>query len=370
VLGGRKYGRLYVQFGEPASLRRLAERRLGAAAASLTLDEVMTSPEAPPGPGPGAAGGAAAKRELVQHLANRVAWGISEAITITPVGLLAAALLSHTRRGISAGEVARRVELLRELAAQDGVRLGRGLAGAPSDPRRAGVLADAMARLAGDELVRAEEVAGDVIYLVPDEKRPLLDFHRNAVIHRYVALSLVAAALRSCRPWAAHSDVRERARFLSRLFKLEFMYRVGSTFERIFEDQLAVLERLGAAGREGGGIAVRTDGEVLDFLADLTRPYLEGYRVVAEALRSPLGDGAGPDRKAFLKMALERGRADFLAGRIAHREALSKATLENGIEWLVQQGALEERGGALRLAPAWAGARTAEHVAAIDLLLH
>jgi glycerol-3-phosphate O-acyltransferase len=367
---GRKYGRLYVQFGEPVSLRQLAEDRLGAGAASLSLDEVMPSLEAPPGAGPGQAGPEAAKRELVQHIANRVAWGISEAITVTPVGLLAAALLSHPRRGISADDVARRVDLLRGLAATDGARVGRGLEGAPSDPRRPGVLADAMARLAADGLVQAEEAAGDVIYLVPEERRALLDFHRNAVVHRYVALSLAAAALRSCRPWAVPSDVKERTRFLSRLFKLEFMYRVGSTFDRIFDDQLATLERLGAAAREGGGISAGRERETLDFLADLTRAYLESYRVCAESLAAALaGEGPG-DRKTLLRLALERGRAAYLAGRIAHREALSKATLENGIEWMVQQGALEETGGKLRPSPVWGSERLTEHLRDIDLLLH
>lgn len=364
---GRKYGRLYLQFGEPVSLRRLAEQRLGAGAASLAPDEVMPSPEAPPGPGRD--GGAADKRELVQHLANRVAWGISEVITVTPVGLLAAALLSHTRRGISGAEVARRVDLLRRLAADGGARFGRGLEGASSDPRRPGVLADAMARLADEGLVSAEEAAGEVIYLVPDERRPLLDYHRNAVLHRFAALSIVSAALRSCRPAAASPDVRERARFLSRLLKLEFTYQVGPDRGRVFEDQVGALERLGAAARDGTSISGGKERDTLDFLADLTRPYIESYRVSAEALAAAFPGDEPVERRSLLRLALDRGRAAFLAGRIAHREALSKATLENGLEWLVQQEALREEGGKLHLSADWRAGRLAEHLAAIDVLL-
>jgi glycerol-3-phosphate O-acyltransferase len=365
---GRKYGRLYVQFGEPVSLRRLAEQRLGAGAASLSPDEVMPSPEAPPRPGPD--GGAAGKRDLVQHLANRVAWGISEVITMTPVGLLAAALLSHPRRGIAAAEVARRVELLRQLAAGGGARFGRGLERASADPRRPGVLADAMARLADEGLVRAEEAAGEVIYLVPEERRTLLDYHRNAVLHRYVALSLVAAALRSCRPAAEPAAVRERARFLSRLLKLEFMYRATADRGGVFEEQVATLERLGAAARDGLQLSEGGERDTLEFLADLTRPFLEAYRASAEALTAAFPGDEACDRRSLLRLALDRGRASFLAGRIDHREALSKATLENGIEWLVQQGALRQDDGKLRLSPDWRAGRLAEHLAAIDLLLH
>jgi len=366
---GRKFGRMYVQFQEPVSLRDLAGQRLGAGARTLAPDEVMASPEAPPGPAAGAGQADSAKRELVQALANRVAWGIAEAITTTPVGLLAAVLLSHARRGIPADEVAGRIELLRRLAAEDGARFARGLREAPADPRRPGALADAMTRLVGDGLVQVVEAAGEVIYVVPEDKRPLLDFHRNAVLHRYVALSLVASALRASGPSAPLPEVKERARFLSRLFKLEFMYRVDRSFDGIFEDQVDQLVRLGAARREGDSLAVGPERGTLQFFAALTRPYREAYRVAADAVLAAFPGGEASDRKALVRLALERGRAAFLASRIAHREALSKATLENAVEWLAQQGALSAEGPVLRLSPEWRSGRLSEHLAALDLLL-
>jgi len=357
----RKFGRLHVQFGEAVSLRALAAQRLGAGARALAPDEVMPPPHAP-----AAAGAAAGKRDLVQALANRVAFGISEVITITPVGLVAASLLSHARRGLDAAELARRVELLRYLAAGDGARFARGLEGTPSDPRQAGPIAQALARLGQEGLVKAEEAAGEVIYQVPEDRRALLDFHRNAVLHRYVALSLAAAALRAGGGRASLAEIRERTLFQSRLFKLEFMYRVDASFDAILDEQLHLLLRLGAAVREGEGLVAGPRRDTLDFLADLTRPYLEAYRVAADSLGSA---AEGSDRKALVKLALERGRAAYLAGRLAHREALSKATLENAVEWLVQQKALAEEGGRLSLAPAWREGRLAALVDAIDLHL-
>jgi glycerol-3-phosphate O-acyltransferase len=44
---------------------------------------------------------------------------------------------------------------------------------------------------------------------------------------------------------------------------------------------------------------------------------------------------------------MERGRGAWLAGGIALREAVSKATMENAIEWLVAQGHLSEDAGRL-----------------------
>jgi glycerol-3-phosphate O-acyltransferase len=341
----RRYERLYVQFEEPVSLRRAAEERLGARAAALALDDAWGGEAdragAPP-LAPGARGRPTdEKRRLVQALGNRIAYGISRAVTITPVGLVSASLLSHVRRGIGAAEVARRVELLRYVAAEGGARFARDLAGAPSDPLAPGPIADAVSRLAADGVVRAEVAAGETIYQVVDEKRPVLDYHRNAVIHRYVAPALVAA---SARLSGSRAEVRERALWLSRLFKLEFMYRVGATFDEIFDQNVAFLLRIGALARDGDRLRPGAEAWILAFLAELVRAYLEAYRLTAETALALAEGGAGaPDRRALVKETLERGRAAFLSGRIALRESLSKATVENAVEWFVEQTLLSEK---------------------------
>lgn len=356
----RRYERLYVQFEEPISLKQAAHQRLGARATALTPDdawggEAERTGAIPLGPGQRDAP-AEAKRQLVQALGNRIAYGISRAVTITPVGLVAAALLSHVRRGLGAADVARRVELLRYIAAEGGARFARDLAGAASDPRQAGPIADAMRRLERGGLVRAESAAGEVIYQVVDEKRPVLDYHRNAVIHRYVAPALVAAAVRSAGPaGVALPEARERAKWLSRLFKLEFMYRVGATFDDIFDQNVAFLVRVGAVSREPGLLRPGPEPETLAFLCAFMRPYMEAYRLAAATALALLGPGPArgpsPDRRAFVREALERGRAAFLSGEILHRESLSKATLENAVEWLVGQRILAEESGKLKLTP-------------------
>jgi glycerol-3-phosphate O-acyltransferase len=341
----RRYERIYVQFGEPVSLRAVAEERLGERAATLALDDAFSGEGDPAQRHAGARSAPAdEKRRLVQAMGNHIAYGISRAVTVTPVGLVSSALLSHVRRGLAAAEVARRVELLRYMAAEGGARFARDLAGAPSDPLVPGPIADAVRRLVADGAVRVEVAAGATIYQVLEEKRPSLDYHRNAVIHRYVAPSLVAAAARGVRAATAVADVKERALWLSRLFKIEFMYRVGATFDEIFEQHLAFLVRVGALARDGDRVRPGEEAWTLDFLAEFMRAYLEAYRLAADTALA-LAGRAGADRRALVKEALDRGRAAFLSGGIALRESLSKATVENAVEWLVGQGLVSDEGG-------------------------
>ena len=361
----RRYERLYVQFEEPISLARVAAERLG---------------ERAPRPlgrrGLGRRGGARAaraarrararpdaKRRLVQALANRIAYGISRAVTITPVGLVAAALLSHVRRGLGAAEVARRVELLRYMAAEGGARFARDLAGAPSDPRQPGPIADAVRRLAADGLVRVEVAAGDTIYQVPDEKRPVLDYHRNAVIHRYVAPALVAAAARAAGRRDAPEARCGRARSGCRASSSSSSC-TGSArrFDEIFDAEPRVPRpRRRALARAAARCAPAPSPAPLAFLGELLRAYLEAYRLAAATALALLAADAprqAPvDRRALVREALERGRAAFLAAGPRLRESLSKATLENAVEWLVAQGIVSEEAGKLRLPAAgrWRG---------------
>ncbi len=350
----RQYERLYVQFEAPISLRQVASERLGAGAAALAVDEAWSG-EAERAGVTLARGGASAdaKRALVQAVTNRIAYAISRAVTITPIGLVAATLLSHARRGMTAAEVARRIELLRQMAADGGARFGHDLAAAPADPRHPGAIADAVRRLALAGLVRIEVAAGDTIYLVPDDKRPVLDYHRNAVIHRFVAPALVAAAI----PTGGEVPIlvaRRRALWLSRLLKLEFMYQAGTAPDEAFQQNLAFLAGIGAVIRDGDHLTPGPNQDLLAFLADFLRAYLEAYRLAATTALSALSPAGGtsvlaPDRRALVREALERGRAAFLSGQIHARESLSKATLENAFEWLVTQGIIAETDGKLRL---------------------
>jgi glycerol-3-phosphate O-acyltransferase len=341
-----RHGRIYVQFGSPISLKALAGGR--------------PSPE-----------GESRHRAMVQNLANRIAYGINRASTITPVGLCAAALLAGPG-ALAPGELGARIEFLRALAARDGGRISTTLEGAGADVSGAGPVADALALLLRDGLVIARAGAGGVAYEVPSQRRAELDFFRNNVLHHFVAYAIVASAMRACiaEPAveaAAGASLERDARWLSRLFKLEFMYRVGAPFEVIFGETVGAMQAMGlvpdagtAADGNGGGL------DRLGFLAQMVRPYLDAYRSAAEALLT----WAGGDRRSFVKSALERAQRDSAAGR-ALPEAVSKTTLDNAASWLAGEGALEAAGAnpasdRLRVAPAWREGRATALLADIE----
>jgi glycerol-3-phosphate O-acyltransferase len=338
------HGRIYVQFDRPISLAELAGGRAH-----------------PPEEGP--------RRAFVQSLANRIAYGINRASTITPVGLCAAALLTGTGE-LTGAELARRIELLRRIAVHDGGRIAAPLVTASLDPAAGGPIAEALARLLRDGLAEVRGQADAAVYGVPRARRAELDFFRNNVIHHFAAYAIVAAAGRARPPASGRATTLDSdTRWLSRLLKLEFMYRVGARFETIFAETrqaMAELDLEGGAGNDvGNDVAIGARAGAVAFLGEMVRPYTDAYRAAAEHLTI----WPGGDRRSFVKSALQRAGAEVAAGRMLP-EAASRATLENAAAWLAAEGALEAagatEGGRLQVAPSWRDSLARSLVSDID----
>lgn len=320
-----RYGRIHLTFDEPVSLAEFA------AARGIDVRE-------------GAAVTLEQKKGLVRALGLRVMYGIGKVSTITPQALITAALLSWRGRGIGGRELRERVGLLRRLAVSDGTPVSSTLRDAPSDPGVIGPIQEALRTFCRDEMVRLATVRGETIYQPVDERRAELSFYKNTLMNWIAPRSLVANALISAGPDASISEVKDRALFLSRLFKLEFIYRVGTTFDTIFDETVEGMERFGLLSKEPHA------EEQVQFLADLLRDYLESYLVAAIALEE-LVTGGPTDKKTFVKAALEVCRGEFLAGRITCAEAVSRTNLENATAWFVDQKILVEKDKKLELGP-------------------
>ena len=328
-----RLGKVYISLDAPLSLSEIARSR-GlvplAEASGRPLDDE--------------------KRAAVRTLALKVVAGINRVSLVTPVGLCAAVLLSHERRGLSQRDFDARAAFLAEAARDAKARLSRALDAETFEHPSAGPLADALTLLESDGTLRRSTAAGETYYAVAEERRLGLDYHRSAIVHVYVAPALLCAALRgeTCDQATLHA----RAQALSRLFKNEFVYETGVPFSRIVETNLALLRRWGivepagprgADGRDDALVRPTLAGaQRRQLLAALLGTYVETYFLAAEAL-ALLADGPLEPRE-WSRRALDRGRGLYLTGRLQHHEALSGPTLESALAWLVGAGAVARTG--------------------------
>jgi glycerol-3-phosphate O-acyltransferase len=362
----QRYGRLSVQFGE-----------------IQTLDRVLADLEASsdrPARAPGEKLTPARRRALVTRLAYRVMNEINRVSAVTPGSLVAAALLTHGKRGASYDDVVTACERIANVLHGFGARFSPSL----SPPPEAGkfrIRLEAI-REACDLFVRAGHVearlpgtAGQkgklkgalpgAIFVVPDEARLSLDLAKNIVVHFFVTRGLVATALASgagAKRAMPMDALRERVQTLSRLFKYEFTFRADATFEKIFDDTVQELVREGDLVVEGGAVAPKQDGTNVKLYVEMLRNFVEGYRVAARALsllvRGPM------TIKEVTKKAIVIGERMFLAGEIQRREAVSGPVIENALEAFVDLEYVNRSDGKLELPESYASTETVRTIEA------
>ncbi len=358
-----RYGRLNVQFGELLTIDGVTAE-LGESRGALTP---------------------ARRRALVTRLAYRVMNEINRVTAVTPSALVAAALLTHGRRGISHADLIatceRLARILRGYGARftpslvatldeppprtftDGVPVGGSTP--PPAPSRRPTLRHGPIREACELLHRAGHVethqpgvpvgekherprpGPDAVYVVPDVARLSLDISKNLIIHWFVSRAMIATPLHAAGPDGLPRTVlAERTQALSRLFKYEFQFRADATFETIFAETIDEMARDGeiVAGAETIRLGQGGEGGERALLhARMVQSFVEGYRVAARAcatlLRAPLAP------KDLAKRAMATGERMFLAGEIACREAVSRPVIENAFLAFVDQGYLGREDG-------------------------
>jgi glycerol-3-phosphate O-acyltransferase len=354
-----KYGRTNVQFGQ---ILDLASYRAAG-------DRGPLSP--------------AKRRAIVSRLAHRVMSEINGATAVTPGSLVATVLLCHGRRGLPHAELTDHCRRLVKLVERLGARTTPSLVRAPGDMRESAIreAVQLFARgglvvqhVPGDTLTRKAKrrariyTGDDVIYTVPDEARLMLDISKNIIVHLFVDRALVSAALLAPKgPPAARAQVKERVLSLSRLFKLEFVYRADAPFDHIFDDTVGAMLAEGELSEDGDDLSFGPGHDGLEgrgwvtFYAAVLRSFLEGYRIAARSLRALVR--APLTEKELAPRALRVGEQMFLAGEIERSEAVCQTTLENAFSAFVEQGYLTRQDGKLALSESFAseeGAATIE----------
>ncbi len=371
-----RYGRLGVRFGPP----------LSAADALASL---------PPG------AGEEAMRTETKRFAYAILHGINRESLVTPSALVALALLAREGTGLTRNQLLHRVGFLAVYlerhrgarlsttltAALDAVRehlsappgvtplpaaVVEGLASGPLvhaslvASRVLGDIVDETLRMFGEgRLVALRDYGDDLVIEVPADARLTLDYYKNTGIHWIATAGILALALGPvdvgdrCDPAA----VRECAAWLSRLFRLEFVYDPARSFAEAYAAEVTHFERMGWLRADASGAwTIGPDAiEALRLLARSVRSVAEGYWLAAVNL--PDGARRNMSEAQWIRYVQQRAEELLRDGRLTLPEARSRALLQLALQaWALEGGVVLEatRRGRCRLGgdeSAWAVAR-------------
>ena len=331
-----RYGRIYVDFESPVRLTEyLAQRGL------------VSIPQ-----------GDEAFKVATERLAYHIMHRIQEVTVIAPSSLVGMVLLSHERRGLPSSRLKQLVGFITTLAIQRGARLSKSITNALnrntariSRREREGYTATFKARGEAltfliDEsltllkrLVDKVEKSGQTLYVVSDKHRIELDYYRNSILGLFAPEAIVCSVVASYRRGVKWDEFIKRARWLSELLKLEFIYRNDAPFEEIVTDLLNQLKSVGVIVEERGLLHIGLQEEAI-LLSSSLRHFLECYWVAAHTLKSTFERPV--EGKAWVKSTGEQAELAVLQGEIRRAEAASSVALANALQWFVRQGWVKE----------------------------
>jgi len=311
----RRFGSVFVNFGEPISLSAaLGDRRQ-----RLAADR---SPEV-----------AAEKRAFVALLGNRIAERINWAVVPHATSVGACALLGERRRGLFRDELAERMQQIVDLLRLQDVKL------TPALLHDEGRFAESIASLLRMDLVRStEDARGEILYF-EESRRRALDVYRNAILHFLATPSFLARRLLA---GPAGPELGQEVGGWLDLFYYEFFPPRGEVLAAHVDAFVDHLERHGWLERKDGSLRATEKGAAtLRFLAEQTRGIAEAYYCTTAAVAAALD----ADRPVTLKELRKAAEAQFacaeLLGEVDRHEASNVVTFSNAIDLLVRRRVLE-----------------------------
>jgi glycerol-3-phosphate O-acyltransferase len=315
-----RFGTVHVNVGEPIRLNDLLDAALPRWREQRFDDDTRLP----------------AVNALVGELALSIMRGINSAAAVTPINLLATALLASPRGALPESALLRQIELYLRL-----------LRASPYSPRV--TITDATPAeivVYGESLKiisRATHKLGDIVKM-SDESAQLIAYYRNNVLHLFALPSLVACAF--------IGNAMLRTEDIQRLAWRVYPYVAAELFLRWREEELAeVIHRVLAALAEQGVLQPNEDRSAwmrpppdspqamqLSMLAQATIQTIERY-YLAISLLLKSGSGTMTQKALEQHCQLAAQRMNMLYG-FNSPEFFDRALFENFIDLLRDRGVL------------------------------
>ncbi|XP_040919989.1 dihydroxyacetone phosphate acyltransferase isoform X1 [Toxotes jaculatrix] len=347
------YGSIHVYFGQPVSVRSLAEGRVNRSQFNLVPRHIPKKP-------------GEEIHKFVNDSAYRLVRAQEENMVLKPWVLLASLLLQNhhqnkelgQKQGIALDELTERAVWLRDLSRQYGaflhwpdhmppsevvsssLSLHRGLVKI-SEGRVQLALEHAGGQAGAGErpstLTPEEELMGQAVIVLSCAS------YRNQALHVFLRPALLASAIHTASS-NKKQEVFNSFSFLRNMFSNEFILCPGATVQD-FEEACYLLVKTGALQVTQQEVLVTERGQrTLSFLTSLLDPFLQGYQVVCGFLCEDNTEAL--TEKQFIPVVRKFIIKHLLAGRLRYTEVLSSDLQKNALAALLRLGAVRKIKGA------------------------
>jgi glycerol-3-phosphate O-acyltransferase len=327
----KRYGRAYIQFSEPISLKGYLAQ----------FDQAES--------------GNHQARQHGLELSYRIIEAINKISVVTPFSLVCAALLTYPRKGLYRQELLQIIQVLYDYLKAQGVPEADSLEDLNQAVEETLALCEARKLVAPIEkeegLTEELELGG---YSIDETKRPLLEYYKNNILHFFLPACLVSLSILARQGFEFdRAQILEDYAFLQDFFRNEFIFSDLDLESQVKEtlDYFTSRGVLISLDPQEATYTLSASGlKDLSYFANLLYNYLESYWIVFRSIKY-LQKKPRSERE-FLKRIQSIGQKLQKLGEVERSEALSEATFQNALK------IFGEKGIVLKKAPEGKGATT------------
>uniref|UniRef100_I3KPK2 Glyceronephosphate O-acyltransferase n=1 Tax=Oreochromis niloticus TaxID=8128 RepID=I3KPK2_ORENI len=331
------YGSIHVYFGQPVSVRSLAESRVNRSQFNLIPRHIPTRPSEE-------------ILSFVNDSAYRLVRAQEENMVLKPWVLLAFVLLqkqaAEEKQGTALDELTEQAVWLRDLSRQYGAFLHWPDHIPPSEVVSSSLsLHRGLVRISEGrvQLALEQETRGAI---TPEEE--LLNkavvilscaSYRNQALNVFIRPALLASAIHTAASNRKRkTEIYNSFSFLRNMFSNEFILCPGATVQD-FEEACYLLVKTGTLQINQQEVLITERGHrTLAFLTSVLDPFLQGYQVVCRFLC----EQDGLTEKQFIPAVRKFIIKHLLTGRLRYTEVLSSDLQKNALAALIRLGAVQK----------------------------
>ena len=301
----KRYGKIYIKFNDPISLKQyLSQSNAGL-------------------------------KENQRKLAYELVRSINEVSIVTPLSLIATAILANHRRGFHFSELNETVEFLLKFLKKHDVSLSTTLISSSN------AIKDSLAVFIEWKFISIledKEGEDELFYYVEEDKKMELEYYKNSIIHYFIPHSFVAVSLLTGTEEIKSIDmINSDCIFLINLLRKEFVF---DNKKDVRTEVIAIIKYFRDSGlllqnQENGGCSITKLGfDKLPIWAALAKTFLESYWVATKCLMKQKSKEVKQEN--LLKDMSYLGKRFHKLGIVDHVGALSKINFQNAISVINQ----------------------------------
>jgi len=286
-----QYGKIYLNFGQPVSLRNYLEEVM-----KPDLEEEEFGYD-----------------ELGYDLVSE----INRLTLVTPGGLVAAALLSSARPARRDEELFKAWRGFYRWLLKNEVRLAKTFESIRDWQEEALIFYQARKLVE----INYDDVIDQRIITLPEEKRLSLEFYKNNIVHFFLAPSMIALLSLKSKP---AENLQDEFRRMKKMFRFDFVMSEGKDEEELkaslsyFDSEWEMNE------------------EILKNFAGLIANFLESYIIALRTLISLRTSRT--TEQDFLDRAKKVGEQLYKLREIDRPESVSQLNFQNALKWMQSEG--------------------------------